>query len=59
VAVRRTANASLAVTLAASAVLVLAVASVDYGTGTELRVFPRYFLPILVVSLRAGRVSRR
>ena len=29
-----------------------AVASLDYVTGTELRVFPLYFLPILAVSLR-------
>jgi diguanylate cyclase (GGDEF)-like protein len=42
-------------TLAGAAVLVLAVAAVDYATGTELRVFPLYFLPVLVVSLRVGR----
>jgi diguanylate cyclase (GGDEF)-like protein len=43
------------VILAASAVLVLGVASVDYATGTELRVFPLYFLPVLAVALRLGR----
>jgi diguanylate cyclase (GGDEF)-like protein len=40
--------------LVGSAVLVAAVASLDYATGTELRVFPLYFLPILAVSLRWG-----
>ena len=40
--------------LAGSAVLVAVVAYVDYVTGTELRVFPLYFLPILAVSLRLG-----
>ena len=44
-----------AAVLAGSAVLVLAVAYVDYATGIELRVFPLYFLPVLVVSLRLGR----
>jgi diguanylate cyclase (GGDEF)-like protein len=42
-------------TFAAAVVLVLVVAGVDYATGTELRVFPLYFLPILAVSLRVGR----
>jgi diguanylate cyclase (GGDEF)-like protein len=55
VAVRKAGQPSVPVTLAASAVLVLAVALVDYATGTELRVFPLYFLPILAVSLRLGR----
>ncbi len=55
VAVRKAGGPSVAVTLATSAVLVLAVALVDYATGTELRVFPLYFLPILAVSLRLGR----
>jgi diguanylate cyclase (GGDEF)-like protein len=41
--------------LAGSAVLVAAVACVDYATGVELRVFPLYFLPVLAVSLRLGR----
>jgi diguanylate cyclase (GGDEF)-like protein len=41
--------------LAGSAVLVVAVAGVDYATGIELRVFPLYFLPVLAVSLRLGR----
>jgi len=44
-----------AVVLAGSAVLVVAVAGVDYATGIELRVFPLYFLPVLAVSLRLGR----
>lgn len=43
------------VLLAGSAVLVAVVAGLDYATGTELRVFPLYFLPILAVSLRLGR----
>jgi diguanylate cyclase (GGDEF)-like protein len=43
------------VTLVGSGVLVLAVAFVDYATGTELGVFPLYFLPVLAVSLRLGR----
>jgi diguanylate cyclase (GGDEF)-like protein len=46
---------SVPFTLAAAAVLVLVVAGVDYVTGTELRVFPLYFLPVLAVSLRVGR----
>ena len=33
----------------------LGVAFVDYATGTELRVFPLYFLPVLAVALRLGR----
>lgn len=28
---------------------------VDYATGTELRVFPLYFLPVLAMSLRLGQ----
>lgn len=54
-AVRKAGRLSVAVTLAAAGVLVLAVAFVDYATGTELRVFPLYFLPVLAVSLRLGR----
>jgi diguanylate cyclase (GGDEF)-like protein len=46
---------SVAFTVAVSAAVVLAVALVDYATGTELRVFPLYFLPVLAVSLRLGR----
>jgi diguanylate cyclase (GGDEF)-like protein len=42
------------VLLAGSAVVVAAVAYLDYFTGTELRIFPLYFLPILAVSLRMG-----
>ena len=40
--------------MAGSALLVAAVAYVDFVTGTELRVFPLYFLPVLAVSLRLG-----
>jgi diguanylate cyclase (GGDEF)-like protein len=43
------------VTLSLAAVAVLLIAYVDYVTGVELRVFPLYFLPVLVVSLRLGR----
>ena len=50
--VRKAGPPSVAVTLVGAAVLVLAVSLVDFGTGTELRVFPLYFLPILAVSLR-------
>ena len=53
--VRKAGPLPVPVTLAASAVLVLAVALVDYATGTELRVFPLYFLPVLAVSLHLGR----
>ena len=52
---RKAGEPSVPVTLAASAILVLAVAGFDYATGTELRVFPLYFLPVLAVSLRLGR----
>jgi diguanylate cyclase (GGDEF)-like protein len=45
---------SAGVTLALSAVAVLAIAYLDSVTGTELRVFPLYFLPVLVLSLRFG-----
>jgi len=53
--VRRAWEPSAAVTLVGAALTVLAVAYVDYTTGTELRVFPLYFLPVLAVSLRLGR----
>jgi diguanylate cyclase (GGDEF)-like protein len=53
-AVREPPQPSPAFLLAGSAVLVAAVACVDYATGTELRVFPLYFLPILAASLRLG-----
>ena len=53
--VRRPGELPAAVVLAASAVLVVAVAGIDYATGTELRVFPLYFLPVLGVALRFGR----
>ena len=46
---------SAAVTLALAALAVLTIAYVDYVTGIELRVFPLYFLPVFVVSLRLGR----
>jgi diguanylate cyclase (GGDEF)-like protein len=55
--VRRPGEPPAAVVLAVSAVLVVAVAGVDFATGTELRVFPLYFLPVLAVSLRLGRWS--
>jgi diguanylate cyclase (GGDEF)-like protein len=41
-------------TLVGAGLAVLAVAYVDYATGTELRVFPLYFLPVLAVALRLG-----
>jgi len=53
--VREGGEPPVAVVLAGSAVLVVAVAGVDYATGIELRVFPLYFLPVLAVSLRVGR----
>jgi len=53
--VRKGGEPPAAVVLAGSAVLVVAVAGVDYATGIELRVFPLYFLPVLAVSLRLGR----
>lgn len=46
---------SAAVTLALAALAVVAIGYVDFVTGIELRVFPLYFLPVLVVSLRLGR----
>jgi diguanylate cyclase (GGDEF)-like protein len=46
---------SAAATVAGAAVLVVAVAGLDWASGTELRVFPLYFLPVLAVSLRLGR----
>jgi len=46
---------SVAATVVGSAVLVLAIAWLDYATGIELRVFPLYFLPVLAVSLRLGQ----
>ncbi|HEX5375006.1 MAG TPA: diguanylate cyclase, partial [Solirubrobacterales bacterium] len=52
---RRPGPPPAAVVLGGSAILVIAVASVDYVTGIELRVFPLYFLPVLAVSLRLGR----
>jgi diguanylate cyclase (GGDEF)-like protein len=53
--VRRPGEPPAAVVLAVSAVLVVAVAGIDYATGTELRVFPLYFLPVLGIALRFGR----
>lgn len=44
-----------ALILAAAAALILAVAFVDYATGVEYRVFPLYFVPVTLVSLRLGR----
>ncbi len=57
--VRRPGEPPAAVVLAVSAVLVVAVAGIDYATGTELRVFPLYFLPVLGIALRFGRLSSR
>jgi diguanylate cyclase (GGDEF)-like protein len=45
---------SAAVTLALCALAVLAIAYLDSVTGIELRVFPLYFMPVLVVALRFG-----
>jgi diguanylate cyclase (GGDEF)-like protein len=53
--VRTSGEPSAAVVIAGSAVLVVAVAWIDYATGIELRVYPLYFLPVLAVSLRLGR----
>jgi diguanylate cyclase (GGDEF)-like protein len=44
-------------TLIASAILLSLVGYVDYVTGTEVRVFPLYFLPVTAVSLRLGRAA--
>jgi diguanylate cyclase (GGDEF)-like protein len=54
-AVRSSWQPPAAVTLALAALAVLAIAYVDSVTGIELRVFPLYFLPVLVASLRLGR----
>ncbi len=43
------------VTAALAAIAVLAIAYIDAVTGTELRVFPLYFVPVLAVSLSLGR----
>ena len=53
--VRRAWEPSAITTLVGAVLLLLAVAYVDYATGTELRVFPLYFVPVLAVSLRLGR----
>ena len=54
-AVRRAWEPSAAITLVGATLAVLLIAYVDSVTGIELRVFPLYFLPVLVVSLRLGR----
>ena len=53
--VRKAWEPSAITTLVGAVLLLLAVAYVDYATGTELRVFPLYFVPVLAVSLRLGR----
>lgn len=53
--VRSRREPSIAVTLAAAAVLVFATGWIDYLTGVEFRVFPLYFVPVLGVALRLGR----
>lgn len=45
---------SAAVIFVLAVLLLLAVGWVDYVTGVELRVFPLYFLPLTLVSLRLG-----
>jgi diguanylate cyclase (GGDEF)-like protein len=54
-AVRRAWEPSPATMLVGAVLVLLAVAYVDYATGTELRVFPLYFVPVFAVSLRLGR----
>jgi diguanylate cyclase (GGDEF)-like protein len=46
---------SAVVIVAWSAAALAAVGVLDYVTGIELRVFPLYFVPVLIVSLRFGR----
>jgi diguanylate cyclase (GGDEF)-like protein len=41
-------------TLVGASLLLLLVGYVDFVTGTEIRVFPLYFLPVIAVSLRLG-----
>jgi diguanylate cyclase (GGDEF)-like protein len=43
------------VTATLAALAALAIAYVDAVTGIELRIFPLYFVPVLVVGLRFGR----
>ncbi len=54
---RRTQPAPTALAIAGAFVLLLAVGWVDYATGTELRAFPLYFLPLMLVTLRFGRAQ--
>lgn len=49
------APASSAPTLLAAAAMVAAVGLIDYATGTELRVYPLYFIPVAEASWRLGR----
>jgi diguanylate cyclase (GGDEF)-like protein len=53
--VRRAWEPSATIMLVGAALVLLAVAYVDYATGTELRLFPLYFVPVFAVSLRLGR----
>jgi len=55
--VRQRWEPSTAVTLVAATLLLLVVGYVDYVTGTEVRVFPLYFLPVAAVALRLGRAA--
>jgi diguanylate cyclase (GGDEF)-like protein len=53
--VRRGWEPPAALTLVVAFVLVLLVAWIDFATGVEYRIFPLYFLPVTVASLRFGR----
>jgi diguanylate cyclase (GGDEF)-like protein len=53
--VRRGWEPPAALTLVVAFLLVLLVAWIDFATGVEYRIFPLYFLPVTVASLRFGR----
>jgi len=44
-------------TLTLALALVLVIGFIDYATGTELRVYPLYFIPIAETSWRLGRTA--
>ncbi len=48
---------SVPLTLASVALLVLSVGYIDYLSGTEIRAFPLYFVPLALGSLRLGRAA--
>jgi diguanylate cyclase (GGDEF)-like protein len=53
--VRRPGDSPTALIVAEAALLVLAVAVVDYLTGVEYRTFPLYFIPVTLASIRLGK----